>query len=157
MPTDFFFYFIIAVPVFFIGSGIFFFIQKSKIIEKYKQPDAVIIKNINGTITTVTKGGLQYKKSFQWASLDILLNQNSMFLFPRSYYIFPQACINLRFKMDTRNTKNPTVLREFQMNANSLELICYPNHLLNAKRTISLNDLSQEQILLFEKALNKQA
>ncbi len=44
MPTDPFFYFIIAGPLFFVISGVFFFIQKDKIIEKYRQPDAVILK-----------------------------------------------------------------------------------------------------------------
>jgi len=156
MPTNPFFYFFLAIPVFFVVSGIFFFIQKSKIIEKYKQPDAVMLKNINGTMETVSKSLLQYKKSFQWCSFEILLNQNSMFLFPRSFYILPKGCINLRFKSDAKNTKNPTVLREFHINADSLELIYYPDYMVNAKRTISLNGLNEEQILLFQKVLNKQ-
>ncbi|WP_153398688.1 hypothetical protein [Chryseobacterium vaccae] len=96
-------------------------------------------------------------KSFQWCSFEILLNQNSMFLFPRSFYILPRGCINLRFKSDAKNTKNPTVLREFHINADSVELIYYPDHMLNAKRTISFNGLNEEQILLFQKALIKQA
>lgn len=155
MPTDPFFYFIIAGPIFLVISGVFFFIQKDKIIEKYKQPDAVILKNISGTIDTVVKGGLKYSKSFQWCNFEILLNQNSMFLFPRSFYILPRGFINLRFKLDGRNTKNPTVLDKFHIDTNSVELIYYPNHMLNAKRTISLKGLNQEQILLFQKALNK--
>ncbi|WP_123873158.1 hypothetical protein [Chryseobacterium contaminans] len=116
-----------------------------------------MIKNINGNIVTVVKGGLRYSKSFQWGSFDILLNQNSMFLFPRSLYILPQRCINLRFKLDTRNTRNPAVLTEFHINKSSVKLIYYPNHLLYAKSTVSLNNLNQEQVLLFQKALNRQA
>lgn len=151
-----FFYFFGAAFIFFVVSAVFFFFQKSKIIKKYKQPNGVIIKNIHGTIVTTVKGTLRYSKSFQWCSLDILINHNSMFLFPRSFYIFPRGCINLRFKLDGSNTKNPTVLNEFTINTNSVELIYYPDHMLHAKRNISLYYLSQEQILIFEKALNKQ-
>ncbi|MEJ5105018.1 hypothetical protein [Chryseobacterium sp. MYb328] len=157
MLSDYFSYLFLAVPLFFVGSGVFFYFQKSKIIEKYKQADGVMIKNISGTMITVSKAGLQYKKNFQWCSFDILMNPNSMFLFPRSYSVLPLSCINLRFKMDRSNTKNPGVLREFTINEKFVELIYYPDHILNAKRTISLNNLSQAQILLFEKALNKQA
>lgn len=155
MSIDFFYLFL-AVPVFYIISGIFFFLQKNKIIEKYKEPNAPMLKNINGTIVIVNKGTLHYNKRFQWCSFDILLNQNSMFLFPRSFYIIPRGCINLRFKSDIRNTKRPTVLREFHISANSIELISYPDYMVNGKRTISLNDLNQEQILLFQKALNRE-
>ncbi|WP_347218437.1 hypothetical protein [Chryseobacterium sp.] len=156
MSTDPFFYFYWATPVFLVVSGAYFFFQKNKIIEKYRQPTAVILKNINGTVVAVNKGGLEYNKSFDWCSFDILVNQNSMFLFPRSFYIIPRKCINLRFKSDARNTKNPTVLREFHIDTNSVKLIYYPDHILNAKRTISFNKLDQEQILLFQKVLNKQ-
>lgn len=156
MPTDPFVYFFYAIPAFFVVSGIFFFIQKDKIIEKYKQPDAVILKNINGTMSTVIKSSLSYNKSFQWCSFEILMNQNSMFLFRRNFYIIPRGCINLKFKSDVKNTRNPTVLREFKINASSVELIYYPDYMINAKRTISLNGLNEEQILLFQKALNKQ-
>lgn len=157
MLTEPFFYFFLAVLIFFVISGVFFYFQKNKIIGKYKQPDGVMLKNISGTIVTISKGGLQHKKSFQWCSFDILMNPNSMFLFPRSYSILPLSCINLRFKMDRGNTKNPAVLREFIIDEKFVELIYYPDHMLNAKRTISLNNLSQEEVLLFEKALNKQA
>ena len=46
---DPFFYLALAGVVFFIISRIFFYTQKNKIIEKYKQPDAVVFKNISGT------------------------------------------------------------------------------------------------------------
>lgn len=156
MLTEPFFYVFLGIPVFFIVSGIFFFIQKNKIIEKYRQPDAVMFKNIIGTMDTVSKSLLQYNQNFQGYSFDILLNQNSMFLFPRNFYMIPRGCINLRFKSDAKNTKNPTVLREFHIKANSVELIYYPDYMINTKRTISLNGLNEEQILLFQKALNRQ-
>ncbi|WP_045493967.1 hypothetical protein [Chryseobacterium sp. StRB126] len=156
MPTNPFFYFIIAGLLFFVISGVFFFIQKDKIIEKYRQPDAVILKKIYGTITTVHKGTLHYNKRFQWCSFDILLNENSIFLFPRSFYIVPRGCINLKFRSNAKNTKNPTFLIRFHLNGDSVELIYYPDHLLNGERTISLNGLNKEQILLFQKALDQQ-
>ena len=157
MSVDPFFYLSLVVPAFFVISGVFFFIHKQKIIEKYKQPDAVMLKNINGTIVTVNKGALSYNKNFQWCSFDILVNQNSMFVFPRSFYIIPRGCINLRFGSDRRNTKSPTILRESHIQKSSVELIFYPDHLMNTKRTISLNGLNQEQIFLFQKALNEEA
>lgn len=154
---DPFFYLPFVGLAFFIISSIFFFIRNKKIIEKYKQPDAVKLKNIRGTIVTVSKGGLSYNKRFQWCSFEIFMNQNSMFLFPKDFYIVPRNCVNLRFGSDRRNTRKPEVLREFHIYENYVELILYPDNMLNTKRTISLNGLNQEEILLFRKALLKEA
>lgn len=157
MSIDPFFYLPLAGVVIFIILAIFFFFEKTKIIEKYKQPNAVIIKNISGTTVTVNKGNLHYNKRSQWGSFDILINQNSMFLFPRYFYFIPWVFINLTFNSDRRNTKRPTVLREFHINGNSVELICYPDFFSTGKRTITLDGLSQEEVLIFQKALNKES
>ncbi|PWN66695.1 hypothetical protein [Chryseobacterium oncorhynchi] len=154
---DPFFYLPLAGLAFFIISGVYFYIGKDKIIKKYMQPDAVKLNKVNGTIVTVTKGGLSYRKRLQWCSFEIFMNQNSMFLFPKDFYIIPRNCVNLRFGSDRRNTKNPEVLREFHIYDNYVELILYPDHMLNTKRTISLTGLNQEEVLLFRKALIKEA
>jgi hypothetical protein len=153
---DPFFYLPLAGLAFFIISGVYFYIQKNKIIEKYRQPDAVVLKNIGGTITTITKGGLKNSKRFQWCSFEIFMNQNSIFLFPKDFYIIPRKCVNLRFGSDRRNTRKPEVLREFHIYDTYVELILYPDWMPDTKRTISLNGLNQEEILLFRKALIKE-
>lgn len=154
---DPFFYLPLAGIAFFIISRIFFYTQKNKIIEKYRQPDAIVFKNIHGTIVSVTKGGLSYSKKFQWCSFEIFMNQNSIFLFPKDFYIVPGKCINLRFGSDRRNTRNPEVLREFHIHDSYVELILYPDWMPNTKRTISLEGLNKAEILLFRKALLKEA
>ena len=153
---DSFFYLPLAALGFYIISGVFFYIQKNKIIEKYQQPDAVKINNIHGTITTVTKGILKRSTRFQWCSFEIFLNQNSIFLFPKDFYIVPRSCVNLRFGSDRRNTRKPEVLREFHIYENYVELILYPDWMPDTKRTISLEGLKKEEILLFRKALIKE-
>ncbi|KAB1228397.1 hypothetical protein [Chryseobacterium viscerum] len=153
---DPFFYWPLGILAFFTISGVFFFIRNKKIIEKYKQPDAVELKNIRGTIVTVSKGGLSYSKRFQWCSFEIFMNQNSIFLFPRDFYIIPRKCVNLRFGSDRRNTRKPEVLREFHIYDTYVELILYPDWMPDTKRTISLNGLNQEEILLFRKLLNRE-
>ncbi|RQO42659.1 hypothetical protein DBR39_01940 [Chryseobacterium sp. KBW03] len=151
-----FFYLLLAAMGFYIISGIFFYIKKNKIIEKYRQPDAAVLKNIRGTITTVSKGGLKNSTRFQWCSFEIFMNQNSIFLFPKDFYIIPRKCVNLRFGSDRRNTRKPEVLREFHIYDTYVELILYPDWMPDTKRTISLNGLNQEEILLFRKALIKE-
>ncbi|KMQ60258.1 hypothetical protein ACM46_18795 [Chryseobacterium angstadtii] len=130
--------------------GIFFYFQNKKIITKYKQPDSRILKNINGKIVT-DKGVL--KKSFRWCRFDILLNQNSVFLFPKDFYFIPARFINLTFYFDKKNTKSPTGLRSFSIHKNTVTLLSYPNFLVNGKRTIYLQNLTPEQIQFFQEAL----
>ncbi|WP_123911923.1 hypothetical protein [Chryseobacterium shigense] len=93
------------------------------------------------------------RKSIRWCSFDILLNQNSVFLFSKNFYCIPSRFINLIFFSDKRNTKSPTVLREFSFNNNSVVLVSYPDFLVNGKRTIYLQNLTPDQIKLFQEAL----
>lgn len=117
---------------------------------KYKQPDSKELKKISGKIV-VEKGFL--KKNIRWCSFDILLNQNSVFIFSRDFYCIPSRFINLIFFSDKRNTKSPTVLREYSIYKNTVVLVSYPDFLANGKRTIYLQNLTPDQIKLFQEAL----
>lgn len=153
MFTDLFFYFFLASLVFAILSGIFFSIQKKKMITRYQQPNSKVVRSISGTI--VTKNGFLRKK-YEWCSFDILINANSIFLFPKTFYCIPTRFINLIFSnSDKRNTKRPTILREFYISKHSVELVSYPGYLINGERKIYLKNLNQEQIILFQNVLKK--
>ncbi|SFN23016.1 hypothetical protein SAMN05421594_1664 [Chryseobacterium oleae] len=150
MPDHIFDYllpFFIAAPVIF---GIFCYFQNKKIITKYRQPDSGELKNISGKIV-VESGSL--RKNFRFCTFQILLNQNSVFLFPTDFYFIPSRFINLNFNSDKRNTKSPTGLREFSFSNDSVILISYPDFLVNKKRTIYLQNLTPDQIKLFQEAL----
>lgn len=150
MPDHIFDYFLsifIAAPVIF---GIFCYFQNKKIITKYRQPDSRELKNISGKIV-VESGFL--RKNFRFCTFQILLNQNSVFLFPTDFYFIPSRFINLNFNSDKRNTKSPTGLREFSFSNHSITLISYPDFLVNKKRTIYLQNLTPDQIRLFQEAL----
>lgn len=139
-----------AAVLFQLLSGIFFYIRKKKIITEFKQTDSAELRNISGEI--VTENGF-FRKKIRWCNFDIFLNENSVFLFPKDFYFIPGRFINLTFNSDKRNTKNPTGLRSFSINNNSIVLISYPNFLLNGKRTIYLKNLTAEQIKHFQEAL----
>ncbi|SHF25230.1 hypothetical protein [Chryseobacterium vrystaatense] len=130
--------------------GVFSYFQNNRIITKYTQPDSIELKKISGKIV-VESGFL--RKSFRFCTFHILLNQNSVFLFPADFYFIPSRFINLTFNSDKRNTKSPTVLREFSFSNNSVVLVSYPNFLANRKRTIYLQNLTADQINLFQQAL----
>ncbi|SHF36428.1 hypothetical protein [Chryseobacterium sp. OV279] len=129
---------------------IFCYLQNKKIITKYRQPSSSELKNISGKIV-VESGFL--RKNFRYCTFHILLNQNSVFLFPTDFYFIHSRFINLTFNSDKRNTKNPTGLREFSFSNDSVVLISYPDFLVNRKRTIYLQHLTPDQIKLFQEAL----
>lgn len=150
MPDKILIYFLLICFASAFLQAIFFYFQNKKIITKYKQPDSRELKKISGKIV-VEKGFL--KKSIRWCSFDILLNQNSVFLFPADFYFIPSRFINLTFNSDKKNTKSPTVLRAFSFSRGTVILVSYPDFLVNGKRTIYLQNLTPEQIMLFQEAL----
>lgn len=145
MPTNPFFYFFLALIGFQVIPGFFFYIQKKRIITKYGQPDSRQLKKINGTI--ILENGFLRKK-FRWCSFEILLNSNSVFLFPKDFYFIPGRFINLTLGSDKRDTKRPTILREFSIDKHTVVLISYSDF-INSKRTIYLKNLTSEQITIF--------
>ncbi|KFF07801.1 hypothetical protein [Chryseobacterium luteum] len=150
MPDNIFDYLFLIFITFLGVSPIFFFVQNRKIIAKYKQPDSRELKNISGKI--ILENGFLRKK-IHWCSFDVLMNQNSVFLFPADFYFIPRRFINLTFNSDKKNTKSPTGLREFSFNRDNIVLVSYPDFLVNQKRTIYLQNLTPEQIMLFQEAL----
>ena len=143
--------FLIASISFTVFLGIYFLIRKKYILNHYKQPDSKELKSINGMIIT-ERGFL--RKNFQWCSFDMLINDNSIFLFPKAFYFIPSSIINLIFSNSKKeNTKRPTLLREFKISRNNIELIYYPDYLITGKRRILLNNLKPEQFSLLEEIL----
>lgn len=129
-------------------SALFYFIEKNKIITKYKKDNSEHLKNIRGLI--ISDRG-QLKKSIQHCSFDILINPDIIFIFPKSYYIIPLRKIILNFSNSDKKLISSTILlREMIIYKNSVDLISYPKHLLSKGRIIRLKNLSQEQILFFE-------
>jgi len=148
MFDNLFLYFFPAAVVFAILSGIFFALQKKNVTANYKQFDSVELKNISGTIIS-DNGPL--KKNFQWCSFDILINKNSVFIFPRNFYFIPTRLINLIYSnSDKKYTRRPLILRELKVAANSVEIIYYHRYAIMGKRKINLKNLNKEQISIFE-------
>ncbi|PIF44638.1 hypothetical protein CLU96_1616 [Chryseobacterium sp. 52] len=143
-------YFFLAAIVFQLLLGIFFYVQNKKIIARFRNSDSREFKNISGK-TVSDKGFL--RRSFRWCSFNILINQNSVFLFPKDFYFIPGRFINLTFGSNKENTKRPTGLREFSIHKDTVVLVSYPDFLVNGKRTIYLQNLNPEQIELFQKVL----
>jgi hypothetical protein len=158
MPDFFSFFpypFLIVGVVWIVVSFIFFSHQRKNIISNFKQADSKELKNIKGSVIT-DKGPLS--KGIEWCSFDLLINENSIFLFEKSLYFIPSRNINLVFSnSDHKNTKKPTLLREFKINKNSVELVYYPSFLIARSRKIYLKNLNPEQILLLENALNNKS
>ena len=143
-----FFYFFLTSLLFTTLLGIFFSFQKKSIIKNHKQSDSKILKNVIGVIVIENE---PLKKNFQWCSFDILINQNSIFLFPKSFYLFPRRAIQLIYSNSDKNhSKFTTLLRQLNISKNNVELISYPNYLFIGTRKILLKKLNNEQILIFE-------
>lgn len=141
-------YFLPAAILIMLISAVFYFIEKNKIITKYKHENSKYLKNISGL--TISDLG-QLKKSIQFCSFDILINPDTLFIFPKSFYVIPFRKIILNFSnSDKKLTPSTILLREMIVNKNSVDLISYPKHLLSKGRIIRLKKLSQEEILIFE-------
>ncbi|KFE97457.1 hypothetical protein IX39_19400 [Chryseobacterium formosense] len=129
-------------------SAVFFTVKKNDIIKNYKQPNSHKIKNIKGLI--IDSNGLLRQK-VQWCNFEILINENSIFIFPRSFYVIPIRSINLIFSNSNRKfTRSPQLLREIIINKYSVDFIYYPPFLVSGKRTIRLQNLNSEEIKIFE-------
>lgn len=144
-------FFIIGLILFVIISNIYFFIEKRKIIETCKLENSIELKNISGTIFT----NAGRNKRLEWCTFNILINENSFFLFSRSFSFIPFKTTNLLFSNKNRkNTRKPTLLREYKIDKNNVQLIYYPKYLGNYSRKITLKNLKQEQISMFESLLD---
>ncbi|AZA53673.1 hypothetical protein [Chryseobacterium sp. G0201] len=151
MPDNIFPYFIIVFFLFAIGKSVYYFIEKKKILKNCKQTNSIELKNISGTIFT-DQGN---KKNFEWCSFNLLINENSIFLFSTSFHFIPLKTTNLLFSNKNRkNTRKPTLLREYKIDNNSVELVYYPEYLMNRHKKITLENLNQEQILMLENLLD---
>ncbi|REC50670.1 hypothetical protein DRF62_18820 [Chryseobacterium piscium] len=141
-------YFFPAIILSLIISVIYFFFEKRKIIENYTVSNSKHLKNINGLIIS-DSGSL--KKKIQLCSFDLLINDNTIFIFPNSFYIIPMRKINLNFSnSDKKLTRSTILLRELMVNNQSVDLISYPNYLQSKGRIIRLQNLTNEQISIFE-------
>jgi len=149
MPDNIFLYFFIGFVLFAIGKSIYYFIEKKTILENYKQVNSVEFKNISGTI--FTDGG--NKKRSEWCNFDLLINENSIFLFAASFSFIPLKIINLLFSNKNRkNTRNPILLREYKIDHKNVVLIYYPDYMIGSKK-ITLENLNHEQLLILENLL----
>lgn len=147
MPEFLLLYFLPLAIISIIVSTAFFTIKKYDIIKKYKQPNSKQLKNIKGLI--IDSNGLLRQK-IQWCSFEILINENSIFIFPRSLYFIPIRKINLIFSnSDRKFTMSPQILREIIINKYSIDFIYYPPFLLSGKRIIRLQNLNSEEIKIF--------
>lgn len=143
--------FFIVLFAFAIGKTIYYFVEKNKIVETCKLADTVELKNISGTIFT-DEG--TFKKKYKWCSFDILINNNSIFLFSKGFSVIPFRVINLLFSnSDRKNTRKPTLLREYKISSDQIRLVYYPEYLNARSRTITLHNLNTEQVSLFENLL----
>lgn len=157
--SDFFSFFsypfLLLGLTFLIVSSIVFSIQRKNIISKFKQADSKEFKNIRGSIVT-NKGTLS--RSVEWCSFDLLINQNSIFIFSKHLYFIPSRIIKLRFSnYGDKNTGNFTLLREYKISKNSVEFIYYPSFMIARSRKIYLKNLDQNQISLLENVLNNKS
>lgn len=103
------YYFFIASIFSAIIVGIYYFIQKKNIIKNYRQENSLELKNISGTIIT-DKGFLSW--GMELGTFDLLINDNSIFLFLKSFGFIPGRITNLFFSNSNRkNTKRAVLLR----------------------------------------------
>ncbi len=151
MSNTFFLLFTAAIFIFAIGKSIYYFLEKNKILKICRHTNSIELKNISGTIFT-NEG--TFKKKYEWCSFDILINNNSIFLFSKGFSVIPFRVINLLFSnSDRRNTRKPTLLREYKISSNQIKLVYYPEYLNARSRTITLHNLKTEQVSLFENLL----
>jgi hypothetical protein len=150
MFNNIFAIFIVGFILFAIATTIYFFIEKKKILETCKQINSIELKNISGTVFT----NAGRNKRFEWCSFNLLINENSIFLFIISFSFIPFRVTNLLFSNSHRkNTRKPTLLREYKIDKNSIELVYYPEYIVNGHKKITLKNLTSEQILIFENLL----
>lgn len=141
-------YFLPAIILSLIISVIYFFFEKRKIIKNYSVSNSKYLKNIRGLI--ISDGGYLQKK-IQLCSFDLLINDNTIFIFPKSFYVIPMRKINLNFlNSDKKLTRSTILLREMKISNQSVDLISYPNYLQSKGRIIRLQNLTTEQISIFE-------
>ena len=91
------------------------------------------------------------KKKIHLCSFDLLINDNTIFIFRKSFYVIPMRKINLNFSnSDKKLTRSTILLREMKISNQSVDLISYPNYLQSKGRIIRLQNLTTEQISFFE-------
>jgi len=127
---------------------IYFFFEKRKILKNYTVSNSKQLKNIHGLI--ISDGG-PLKKNIQFCTFDLLINDKTVFIFPKSFYFIPMRKINLSFSnSDKKITRSTILLREMIVNNHSVDLISYPNYLQSKGRVIRLQNLTNEQVSIFE-------
>jgi len=147
MPNTLFPFFIAALILFPIVFGIYLSIQRQKILTTNSRE----LKNIYGS-TVTDKGFLSWNLEFN--TFDVLINDNSIFLFVKVYGFIPIRITNLLFsRSDVNNTKKPTLLREYKINHDSIQFVYYPNHLMNRSRKVTLQKLRPDEVSMFENVL----
>lgn len=136
-------------------SIVYFSIQKRNILANYKQSDSKEIKNISGSI--VTKSGT-LRQRFEWCTFDILINQNSVFLFPKSFYFIPSRPINLVYSTVgnkyTKQTRKPKQVREFNVIKDNVEIVFMRDYFMSQTSKLYLKNLNLEQISILENSLH---
>lgn len=151
MPNIPFLFCIIAFILVPIAVSIYFSIEKNKILKHYKHTNSRELKNITGT-TVTDKAFLNWNLEFN--TFDLLINNNSIFLFVKSYGFIPKRITNLLFsRSDVNNTKNPTLLREYKIDNDSIQFVYYPRHLANRSRKVTLKYLKPDELSLLENLL----
>lgn len=148
---------IVLVPITWaILSIVYFSIQKRNILTNYKQSDSKEITHISGSI--VTKSGM-LRQRFEWCTFDILVNQNSVFLFPKSFYFIPSRPINLVYSTAnskyTQQTRKPKQVREFNIGKDNVEIVFMRDYMMSQTSKLYLKNLTQDQIKLLDSILNK--
>lgn len=93
MSNIFFLLFAIAIIVFAIVKTIYYFIEKRKIFESCRQVNSFEIRKLSGSI--LIDG--TYRKRWEWCTFDLLINENSIFLFTAGFSLVPLKIINLLF------------------------------------------------------------
>ncbi|KIC64786.1 hypothetical protein [Chryseobacterium taiwanense] len=145
-------FFIAALILFPIALGIYFSIEKQKILTRCKLTNSRELQNIYGT-TVTDKGFLNWNLEFN--TFDVLINDNSIFLFVKAYGFIPIRITNLLFsRSDVNHTKKPTLLREYKINHDSVQFVYYPRHLMNRSRKVTLQKLRPDEVSMFENLLN---
>lgn len=145
-------FFIATLILFPIALGIYFSIEKQKILTRCKLTNSRELKNIYGT-TVTDKGFLNWNLEFN--TFDVLINDNSIFLFVKVYGFIPIRITNLLFsRSDVNHPKKPTLLREYKINHDSIQFVYYPRHLMNRSRKVTLQKLRPDEVSMFENVLN---
>ncbi len=151
MPFDLLPYLFSGLLIYAMLSGIFFSLQKKQILTHYRHSDSRELNNIFGKIV-IENGFL--RKNIQWCSFTILINKNSLFIFPKNFYFIPSRSINIIFSnSDRKFTRHPVMLRKIILSKNNVEFICYPNAISGSRR-IQIKNLNNEQIVIFNEIKN---